>query len=89
MGAREVEGYRTFRASELPERERERLRQTLRHDLTAAMVRQVAEHPPDLVLSEIELVLRPAELISKFNAAAAEECVTCITCITCITCDTT
>jgi len=82
----EFEGYRVFKANELPQSEQKRLRQTLRHELTEFLVRAIKSSPPEIDLAEIELILRPGQEISDWNEAA--DCITCITCITCDTCST-
>ena len=85
----EINGYRDFVASDLPKKEQERLRLALQRDLMEAMVRAVREKPPEVDLSQIELVLRPGENLASFNVAA--DCGTCGTCGTgggCGTCGT-
>jgi len=85
----EVEGYRDFAATALPQREQEKLRAALQRDLLAAMVQAVRKNPPQVDLSNIELVLRPGTTAANFNVAA--DCGTCGTCGTsggCGTCGT-
>jgi hypothetical protein len=85
----EINGYSDFAASDLPKTEQDRLRLALQRDLVEAMVRAVKEKPPDVDLSQIELILRPGEDLASFNVAA--DCGTCGTCGTgggCGTCGT-
>jgi len=84
-----IEGFRDFKASELPRTEQARLRRELQHDLVEAMVRTIKRNPPQVDLSEIELVLRPGVSLESFDVAA--DCGTCGTCGTgggCGTCGT-
>jgi hypothetical protein len=84
-----IEGFTDFRASELPKTEQDRLRKVLQHDLVEAMVRAIKQNPPQVDLSQIELVLRPGVSADNFDVAA--DCGTCGTCGTgggCGTCGT-
>jgi hypothetical protein len=85
----EIDGFRDFTASDLPQTEQQRLRLALQSDLVDALVRAVKEKPPEVDLSQIELVLRPGETPASFSVAA--DCGTCGTCGTgggCGTCGT-
>jgi hypothetical protein len=85
----ELEGYRKIRATDLPLETQTRLRNLLRHELTVAMMRSVMDRPPELDLAEIEMVLRPGQLLRDFDVAAeCSTCGTCGTCVTCVTCVT-
>jgi hypothetical protein len=79
-------GYRKARASELPAAEQERLRNVLRQELAEQMVRAVRADPPEVDLSQIDIVLRPGQEVGDWDAVA--ECSTCSTCGTCSTCST-
>jgi hypothetical protein len=84
-----TEGFTDFKASKLPKAEQGRLRRALQHDLVEAMVRAIQQNPPDVDLSDIELVLRPGVNLENFDVAA--DCGTCGTCGTgggCGTCGT-
>ncbi len=79
---REV-GFRKFTADQLPAEERERLRNVLQHDLTAALIQSIKANPPDVNLADIDLILRPNQEIADWSIAA--DCWTCLTCWTCWT----
>jgi len=84
-----IEGFTDFRASKLPKSEQDRLRKVLQHDLVEAMVRAIKQDPPQVDLSQIELVLSPGVNAENFDVAA--DCGTCGTCGTgggCGTCGT-
>jgi 5'-deoxynucleotidase YfbR-like HD superfamily hydrolase len=81
------EGYRKIQASELPRQEQERLRRALQHDLAEALIKEIKTVPPEIDLSEVELVLKPEQDIADWDAVA--DCITCLTCVTCGTCGTT
>jgi hypothetical protein len=82
----EREGFRKARASELPASEQERLRNVLRQELAESMVRAVRADPPEIDLTQIDIVLRPGQEVGDWDAVA--ECSTCSTCGTCSTCST-
>ena len=86
----EVEGYQKILASELPRETQGKLRQTLRQELTEAMVESILKVPPTVDLSQVELVLRPGQQIEEWDAV--KDCATCGTCGTsdggCGTCGT-
>lgn len=84
-----IEGFRTIKATELQDLQRERLRRTLQAELTEAMIKAVKENPPMIDLSEIDLILKPGQIIDDWDVTA--DCGTCGTCGThggCGTCGT-
>lgn len=86
MAKEEIQGYKKFRATELPWEEQEQMRKAFQHDLTNELIRFIKANPPDVDLAEIELVLRPGQEIDDWHDVA--DCITCLTCVTCGTCGT-
>jgi len=84
-----IDGFEDFKASQLPKAKQEQLRKALQHDLVEAMVREIKRNPPQVDLSEIELIVPPGVTAESFDVAA--DCGTCGTCGTgggCGTCGT-
>jgi hypothetical protein len=86
MGKKDESQFKKFAAKELPPAEAEKLRNILRHDLTEAMIRSIKANPPEIDLSEVEVVLGPDKKLDEFDAV--KDCLTCVTCVTCDTCAT-
>lgn len=86
MAKYDEQGYRKVVATSLPREEQARLRSLLRQELTEALVKTIRAEPPEVDLSQVELVLRPGQEVADWDVVA--ECSTCSTCGTCGTCST-
>jgi hypothetical protein len=78
--------FKKVRATELPKREQERLRNVLREELTEALIKTLRSEPPEVDLGQIDVVLRPGQQLGDWDVVA--DCSTCSTCSTCGTCGT-
>lgn len=81
----EPEGYQSFKASELPQEEQDRLRRVLQFELTEAMIRSIQSNPPRTDLADVVVVLKAGQEDIASSVAACLTCGTCGTCGTCLT----